>query len=201
MDDGSPSDAADVVNPPIDDSGPVDAGHPNFFVNAGFENGSTPPWSTFTDGNGHSALLQVSTAFVHSGMYSGWVSERTATFQGAVQDVTQHIVAGQAYQMSAWVMVQDPASVDAGEEAGPAAPISATIQLTAAVTCLEGDGSESTTYTPFVTSTATSSGWTQVSGLLSAMSCPKFASVSVYVEGPAVGVDLYVDDLFFSTSP
>jgi hypothetical protein len=80
-----------------------DAGAPNLIENPSFEQGLSP-WTTFDD-NGVLPLLNVSPAHAHSGLYSGWVSDRTQPFQGTVQDLSHAIVPGHTYSMIAWAMV------------------------------------------------------------------------------------------------
>jgi hypothetical protein len=195
---------------PVSDSGPggstvdaFDAGPPNLLANPGFENG-TSPWSTFTDNNGHSAALQQSTpGFAHSGMYSGWLSGRTATFQGIVQYITSNFVAGQKYTMSAYVRIAavPDGGVDTSDEAGTQPLVSDTISLTAQESCEDDAGVVTTNYDPFQGGMANNQGWTQITGTITAPSCFKYTSVAVYVEGPAPSEDLYVDDVVFSVAP
>jgi hypothetical protein len=96
------------------DGAALDAGDGgiNLIVNASFEKG-IHPWTTFAD-NGQEPLLGVSTAHAHTGRYSGWVSQRTAAFEGTVQDLTGSVAPGHTYSMTAWAMV-GPAP-DAGDE-------------------------------------------------------------------------------------
>ncbi|HSY21273.1 MAG TPA: carbohydrate binding domain-containing protein [Polyangiaceae bacterium] len=178
-----------------------DAGPPNLLINPGFEEG-TSPWTTFTDTNGHSALLQTSKNFPHSGTYSGWVSERTQTFQGAVQDITRVFVMGQTYTMSAYTRIEvaSDAGADAPADAGPM--VSDSISLTVEYTCRDDAGTETTTYTPFTSGLmANNLSWTQATGTLPPITCFELDAISVYVEGPAPSNDLYVDDLVLTVKP
>jgi hypothetical protein len=165
----------------------LDAAPMNIIRNPGFELGVTP-WTTFSDGTSV-ATLDASSTFVHSGMYSGHVSNRTKPFQGAVQEIHNLVIPGHTYQAVAWVLVGNPA--DAGPDA--AAILPQPTQFTAAVTCLV-DGAQTTTYIPVGISSADSSTWMSVSGALTVPICD-LSMLEIYVEGPAPGLDMYVDDL------
>jgi hypothetical protein len=181
--DGSMADASDGPNA----EGEADVAPINLIQNPGFELG-TSPWYTFTSSTSL-ALLQVSSQYAHSGTYSGWVSDRTATFQGTAQDLTQTATQGQTYAASAWVLVQNPG--DAGTDAGAIQDQPASI--TVAATCLT-DGASNITYLQAGAAAANSSSWTKVSGSFTVPVCT-LTALQFYVEGPAVGIDLYVDDV------
>jgi hypothetical protein len=186
--DGSKADASDGASA----EGEAGMTATNLIQNPGFELG-TSPWYTFTSSTG-TALLQVSSQYAHSGMYSGWVSDRTATFQGTAQDLTQSATQGQTYAASAWVLVENPGDAgtgDAGTDAGPILDQPASI--TVAATCLT-DGASNITYLQAGAAAANSSSWTKVSGTFTVPVCT-LTDLQFYVEGPAVGIDLYVDDV------
>jgi hypothetical protein len=181
--DGSIADASDGASA----EGEAGMAAINLIQNPGFELG-TSPWYSFTSSIG-AALLQVSSQYAHSGTYSGWVSDRTATFQGTAQDLTQSATQGQTYAASAWVLVQNPG--DAGTDAGAIQDQPASI--TVAATCLT-DGASNITYLQAGAAAANSSSWTKVSGSFTVPVCT-LTALQFYVEGPAVGIDLYVDDV------
>jgi hypothetical protein len=194
--DGSMADASDGSMTGASDGpnaeGQADAAPINLIQNPGFELG-TSPWYTFTSSTG-TALLQVSSQYAHSGTYSGWVSDRTATFQGTAQDLTQSATQGQTYAASAWVLVENPGDAgtgDAGTDAGPILDQPASI--TVAATCLT-DGASNITYLQAGAAAANSSSWTKVAGSFTVPVCT-LTDLQFYVEGPAVGIDLYVDDV------
>ncbi|MBV9945677.1 MAG: hypothetical protein JOZ69_02390, partial [Myxococcales bacterium] len=81
-DTGRPEESGPPAEASSGDAG--DAGGIDLIRNPGFEQGISP-WTTFSDG----ALiptLAVSSRFAHTGTFSGWVSNRTQTFEGTVQE-------------------------------------------------------------------------------------------------------------------
>lgn len=139
----------------------------NVIANPGFENG-VAGWTTW------GAALSASTLHAHSGAQSGLVTSRTDTWQGAVYDLTGQLEQGRTYQASIWAMIG----------AGADQPVN----FTAKVSC---DGAD--TYNWIGGATASATTWTQVSGTFTVPTCTSL-SVLVYAEGPAAGVDLFVDD-------
>ena len=85
------------------------------------------------------------------------------------------------YAASAWVRI-DGASSDA-------------VFLTAAIT---EDGS--TRYQRIATGTASSTGWTKLAGEVTFSLSGSDPVIALYVEGPAAGVDLLVDDVSVAPS-
>jgi endo-1,4-beta-xylanase len=140
----------------------------NLIANPGFEAG-VAGWSTW------GAALSASTARAHTGARSGLVTSRTSTWQGAVYDLTAQAVQGKTYEASIWAMVGDGADQP--------------VNFTAQIVC---DGV--TTYNWIGGATASSSAWTQISGTFTVPTCATLGGVVVYAEGPAAGVDLFVDD-------
>jgi endo-1,4-beta-xylanase len=141
----------------------------NLLQNPGFESGTTG-WSGYG-----SVTLTASTAQAHSGSRSAYVRNRTAAWNGVAQSVLGVLQPGQTYRMSAWVRL-----AQAGSE-----PVKLTLQRT------DASGS---TWNTVANGTATSTGWTQLSGgyTHSITSAPN--SLLLYLEGPAAGVEFYADD-------
>lgn len=175
--DGGELDAASDVIDEDGGTGPV-----NLIRNPGFELGTTP-WTTFSDGTSV-AMLEASPAHAHSGSFSGHVSNRTKSYQGAVQEIHGLVMPGHTYQVSAWALL---GSADDAGLLGPQPTL-----FTAAVTCLV-DGGQMTNYFTIGTSTANATSWTPIGGVLTVPSC-SFVFLYLYVEGPAPGIDLYIDD-------
>lgn len=140
----------------------------NLIANPGFEAGITG-WSTW------GAAISATTLHAHTGAQSALVTNRTATWQGAVYDLTSQAVSGKTYDASIWAMVG----------AGADQPVN----FTAQIVC---DGV--TTYNWIGSGTANASTWTQVSGTFTVPACTTLGGVVVYAEGPAAGVELFVDD-------
>jgi GH35 family endo-1,4-beta-xylanase len=152
----------------VDDVSVREIVNANLIANPGFEGGVTG-WSTW------GGVLSASTLHAHGGAQSGLVTGRTDTWQGAVYDLTSQVAQGLTYQASLWAMIG----------AGADQPVN----FTAKITC---DGTD--TYSWIGGGTANASSWTQLSGTFTVPTCTVLGSVIVYAEGPAAGVDLFVDD-------
>jgi len=157
-----PTRAVTVIQP----AGACDAS--NRLVNPGFES-STSGWTTW------SGSLSTIGSPVHTGAASGRLTNRTASWQGPVQDLIGKVTAGRTYSARAWARVSGSSSQPLG--------------LTLKTECT----GSAPTYTPLNTATGNGSTWTQLAGQFTAPSC-SLASLSLYVEGPSAGTTLYVDD-------
>ncbi|HEX9622126.1 MAG TPA: carbohydrate binding domain-containing protein [Polyangiaceae bacterium] len=142
----------------------------NLVQNPGFESG-TQGWFVFG-----SATLSASTQFKHSGFKSARVSNRTATWQGPAYSLLGSAMAGLDYDATAWAMT-------AGSGSQP-------LLLTAKIVCA-GAAPE---YRQLAATTAASGTWKKLSGELVLPLCD-LSELTIYVEGPAAGVTLYVDDV------
>jgi endo-1,4-beta-xylanase len=143
---------------------------PNAVSNPGFETGDTSGWVTW------SGTIAATNLVAHSGTYSGVVSQRTATWQGPVSPLLSAVTPGATYAASAWVRI-DGASSDA-------------VDLSVKTTCSGGDP----VYQQIASSTATNTGWVQLTGTVAAPVCA-LAEFDMYVEGPQPGVNVLVDDV------
>lgn len=152
-----------------------DAAEPtsNLVGNPGFENG-LDGWVTW-GGN-----LQL-TSLAHSGEYAALLTERTGTWQGPVYYLLSTAQSGESYDIAAWVRVQGAAS--------------ANVNITVKTVC--DDGSES--YLWAGGNTVNDSGWTQVNGAVTLPSCT-LTEVSLYFDGPDIGIDTLLDDVDVSLS-
>lgn len=150
----------------------------NLLDNGSFEAG-TSGWSAVFGG-----VLSASSLHAHSGSQSARVTERTETYHGVHYDVAGVVQLGATYLVSAFALLDGAASD--------------TVRLTARFRC-EGQADQ---YRQIDSATGNDSSWTELSGQLaipSAFECA-VTSVLVYVEGPAAGVDLYVDDVHMEQS-
>jgi O-glycosyl hydrolase len=141
----------------------------NILSNPGFENSTSDNWAA------RSCTFARTTSQKHSGSYSGLASGRTATWQGIQQNVLNKIVADQTYTVSGWVRTSTSAS----------SAVHLTFQKT------DGSG---TTYAWGASGTASNSGWVYISGSYTLTANGTLTELLVYVEGPASGIDLYLDD-------
>ncbi len=141
-------------------------------TNPGFETGDTTGWMVFG-----TPTLIVETAQVHSGSYACLVTNRTASYMGAAQSFTSVLQASQTYNVSAWVRLVSGANQ--------------TVYLTFAKT----DGNP-TSYAQAATGTATSTGWSQVSGQYTLSVSGTLGSLTLYAELPnSTNAAYYIDDL------
>jgi GH35 family endo-1,4-beta-xylanase len=141
----------------------------NLIANPGFEMG-VAGWSTW------GAAISASPLHPHTGAQCGVVTKRTATYQGAVYDLTKLVAQGTTYNASIWTML----GAGAADQQ---------VDITAQIIC---DGV--TTYNRIGQTTANSSTWSQISGTFKVPTCTTLSAVNFYAEGPAGGVDLFVDD-------
>lgn len=142
---------------------------PNLIANASFEAGADG-WFGF-------GVPSVTTdSHEHSGRRAGLAAGRTDNWQGPAIDVTGLVQAGWVYDASAFVSIQGAAS-DA-------------VRLSAKITC-QGQAS---TFTTLDADSASQNAYVGLSGALSVPLCP-LSEVVLYVEGPAAGVSLLVDDV------
>jgi len=141
----------------------------NVAQNPGFESGTITPWYGF------GATLTASTTMPHSGSYSGYLTGRTATWNGVAQSFLGVMQPGTTYTISAWVRLAS----------GGSQPVMLTIQQ------IDGNG---TTYPNVASGTATSTGWTQLTGSFTLTVSGTLTGLLLYLEGPAAGVSYYADD-------
>jgi len=142
----------------------------NILINPGFESSTTGNWTA------RSCTFSRVTSPVHSGSRSGRATGRTETWQGIQQNVLGKMAVDQTYQVSGWVRTSTTANSD----------VHLTFQKT------DGSG---TTYGWAASGTANSNGWTYISGSYALTVNGTLTGLLVYVEGPASGIDIYLDDV------
>jgi len=141
----------------------------NIVSNGTFESG-TSGWYTY------SGVASSTTARAHSGSRSLLIGNRTGNAP-AVTDLSQVVTKGASYSASFWVSIGNAAS--------------ANVNLTQKVTC---DGV--TSYSWFVNPVTINDGqWVELKGTLNIPNCTNLSEVQIFAEGPAAGVDMYVDDV------
>lgn len=142
---------------------------PNLIANASFETGSEG-WFGF-------GIPSVSThRRARSGDQSGRAAGRTDSWQGPAIDVTALVQPGWVYDARAFASISGANS--------------ANVNLTAKVTC-EG---ETASFVPLTSAAVTRSRFSELSGALSLPLCT-LSEVVLYLEGPAAGIDILVDDV------
>lgn len=142
----------------------------NLLVNGGFEYGYPDGWTGFAG-----ASILVTDAEAASGQFSCFVGNRSETYKGVQQDLFGKMVNGSTYDISAWFLLSNSLSE----------PVALTIRQTDAA---------GTSYHSVATGTATDSAWTEISGSFTLNVTGSLSELFLYTEGPAVGVEHYVDD-------
>ncbi len=142
----------------------------NLLTNPGFEQGSTNGWFPFG-----SVALSASASQSHSGSWSGLVAGRTDNWNGAAQNIAGLVTDGQVYRVQGWVRLANASSDN--------------VQLT--IKQVDGAGE---VYTAIDAGAATDQGWFRLSGSYTVQITGSLTTLEMYFEGPAAGVDFYVDD-------
>lgn len=148
---------------------------PNVIQNSGFET-DTSGWFGFG-----AVTVGVATDRAHSGAQSAHVSGRTATFNGLATSLVGRVTPGRSYSALGW------AQVSAASDA---------VRFTLQASC---DGAAAT-FTTVASATANNAGWVPLEGTLSVPDC-NLTTANFYIEGPAAGVDIYLDDVSLREIP
>ena len=166
------------------DAGASDAADPgpvNLISNPDFELGFAP-WTAAFGGTMAATIDQA-----HTGSQSGRVTGRTQTYQGAHYNLTSAVTPGAAYTVTAFGRISG---------SSPNAPLI----LTARIKCL-GIAEQ---YRTIRSLTGNDTTWTELTGPLVVPSVPTGTPTSssctltellVYMEGPAAGFTIYIDDV------
>jgi endo-1,4-beta-xylanase len=152
----------------VDDLALREQPQPNLIDNPGFESG-TDGWFAW----GPASLSATSDA--HGGEGAIVATGRTGDWNGIATDVTSDVVATASYRATAWMKISGAAS-DA-------------VVLTAAVGCAGAP----TQFIRVGAATANNE-WVEVGGTFNVPGCT-LQSVVLYAEGPAAGLDLFLDDV------
>lgn len=121
------------------------------------------------------------TSDAFSGSQAAILSNRTGTWQGPVYSLLGAAEAGNTYAISAWIKVQGTSS--------------ANVNITVKTTCDDG----SVAYNWGGSTTATNAEWSQITGSVALPTC-NLTEVSLYFDGPDIGVDTLLDDVDVSLS-
>ena len=151
-------------------SQPTIGNGPNIIDNPGFDNGSVAGWSGSLIGS--ATISAVTTPSPQSGSHSAYVTNRINEWDNIAQDITNKIVPGEQYSVSAFVQVSVPSN---------------TVKLT----FREGQSSPYTYVEVTSAFLQDANVWTQITGSYTAPSVG--TKVIMYLEGPVGGVDLRVD--------
>jgi len=141
----------------------------NLLSNPGFELGNTSGWKTW------GCSLTAVQDQVHSGDYSVWVSNRSQSWQGPVHSVIGRMEHGKTYTISAWIKLDNAESARI------------------IITFMQMDG-RGIRYINASTSSVSDDQWTQVCGEFALNVTGTLEDMDVYFEGPAPGINFYLDD-------
>ncbi|MFA6743006.1 MAG: carbohydrate binding domain-containing protein [Candidatus Neomarinimicrobiota bacterium] len=144
-------------------------GDANIVVNPGFE-GGREGWFDRT------CAIEVVSSPVHDGRGSGKALNRLANWQGIKQSLFGRMVDGKTYKVSGWVRLDNAPSDEV------------------AISFEQQDDS-GTKYIGVARGIATDSSWIQLSGEFTLNVTGILSVLDVYFEGPAPGVNFYVDDV------
>jgi len=140
----------------------------NLLVNPGFEEGTTG-WA------GRSSDFSTSTVS-RSGSYSGYTTNRSSTWQGIKQSLLGKMIPGETYTISAWIKLENSSSDQI-------------------VATFEQRDDRDVRYIRVDQATGYDSQWTRLSGRFSLDVVGTLTALDVYFEGPAPGINFYLDDV------
>jgi len=143
-------------------------GDSNILDNHGFERG-TDGWFDRT------CAIEAVSSPVHSGTGSAKVINRLQNWQGIKQSVFGKMIDGKTYKVSGWVRLDN----------APSDPVAISFEQ-------QDDGG--TRYYNVARVLASDTGWIQLSGEFTLNVTGTLSVLDVYFEGPAPGVNFYVDD-------
>ena len=145
----------------------------NVVENPGFEGASPSPWRVASDDAGAALALDASER--RAGARSVLITGRTASWNGVRQDLFGKIAVGVAYQISCWVKLKN-------------AP-SSFVKLALLVEKDTG------TDKPGASATVSSTEWTKLERSITISSTGTLTNVAISIQGPAAGVEYYVDNV------
>jgi GH35 family endo-1,4-beta-xylanase len=120
--------------------------------------------------------VAITTAKVFSGTQSLVGTARTKEYQGPSTNILSLVESGQTYQLFARTSISEG---------------SAQVKATISATCSDG-----VKYLGTGATSANSTGWSLIAGQVTLPTC-EMSDAILYFEGPAVGIDIYIDDVTF----
>jgi endo-1,4-beta-xylanase len=167
----SSSATADIYVDDVSIRQPLAGFGPNLIGNGAFET-STSGWFGFGP-----PTLAISTDQAHGGASSLLATGRTDTWNGPATSLTGAVAPGKSYAVSAWVRTSSPTAT--------------AVRLSAKLTC-----AGTTSFVTVGDASASSAGWSPIAVTYTVPACPTgYTEVTLYEEGPAAGIDLYLDDV------
>jgi len=151
----------------------------NLILNSDFEQPLGTDWSSFA--GAWAGSIARSTVAPHAGLNSVLASNRSQTYAGPAQDLLGKLIAGETYDISAWVKLASPS----------ARAFDITIKQTDAAGTqyfsVDNSGSEDTSV------------WTKMFGQFTYQPTGTVTTLTLYINGPDIGVNFYVDDVVINT--
>jgi len=144
----------------------------NLVKNPGFELGLTDWYANY------GGTIQIDSSQAHSGNQSILVTGRTSSWNGPEQDMRDRMFANKNYRILCWAKLKGTTTS------------SATLKLT-----LRMKDSLGGTKWPGVSNTINNQDWTLVQGDIAVTVPGTLTDIDLYAEGPAAGVEFYVDDV------
>jgi GH35 family endo-1,4-beta-xylanase len=142
----------------------------NVLTNPGFEMGTAYGWWGFAW-----ALTEASTAQKYSGSFSGYTTTRDYTYAGPAQSMEDKMEDGATYECSVWVRLDNAASDY--------------VTMT-----MQQDDGAGANYYQIASATAYNDQWVQLTGSFTLNITGTLNELTLYISGPAVGVNFYIDD-------
>jgi GH35 family endo-1,4-beta-xylanase len=144
----------------------------NLLTNSGFENG-TQSWVP------HGPTTVAASALSHTKLGAAAVTNRSAAWQGIEQSVLGKTEAGRMYYAAGWVMTDRATPSDV-------------------ILTMEVNDASGARYFQIANGTATNASWTWLSGTVTMPATTGLTDVKIFLEGPASGVEMRVDDCYFA---
>ena len=142
-------------------------------MNSGFEAGLTSWYA-----NSGSMSILMDTTQYHSGAQSVLATGRTSTWNGPEQNMFDRMSAGKTYRVSCWAKLKGTTTSSDN--------LKLTLRIDDDVGGRKWRG---------ITRTINNQDWTLVQGEIAVSVTGTLTDIRLYAEGPAIGVEFYVDDV------
>jgi len=147
----------------------------NLVLNPGFESGLANWYANYN--NNMAGSIQIDTNQFHSGTQSILATDRTSSWNGPEQSMIGIMSANKTYRISCWAKLKGATS-------------SATLKLT-----LRIDDDVGGRKWLGVSNAVNNADWTLIEGNIAVNVAGTLTDINLYTEGPAAGVEYYVDDV------
>lgn len=144
----------------------------NLLINPGFENG-TSGWTP------HGPTTVAPSTQAHLDKGAALVTNRSGSWQGIEQSVTDKVESGRMYYTAGWVTTDSTTA-------------------SAVILTLEVNDDNGPRYFQIAAGTASNATWTWLSGTVTMPPTSGSMTAKFFIEGPASGVNMRVDDCYFA---